>query len=76
MQDNLQNDLNEQYFKKTAKILGIPVDFVRKDFYVTKAIEILTNVKNDYFRLIFQGGTSLANQQYNEFPVTKPSKWW
>lgn len=51
---------NEEQIKKTAKLLSIPVEFVRKDFYVTKAIQVLVGVQNDYFSLIFQGGTSLS----------------
>jgi len=46
--------------KKTAKLLQIPEIFVRKDVFVTNAIYILSQVKNDYFSLVFQGGTSLA----------------
>lgn len=52
--------LNEQHVRKTAITLGIPADFVRKDFYVTRAIKTLTNVQDAYFALIFQGGTSLS----------------
>jgi len=52
--------LNEEHIKKTAKLLGLPSEFIRKDFYVTKAIKTLVNVQDDYFNLIFQGGTSLS----------------
>jgi len=31
-----------------------------KDFYTTKVIRTLTNVKDEYFELVFQGGTSLS----------------
>ncbi|HSW69628.1 MAG TPA: nucleotidyl transferase AbiEii/AbiGii toxin family protein [Gammaproteobacteria bacterium] len=46
--------------KKTAKMLRIPADFIIKDYYVTLAIQILSSVKDPYFDLIFQGGTSLS----------------
>ncbi len=46
--------------KKTAKMLGIPADFIIKDYYITLAIQALSSVKDPYFTLIFQGGTSLS----------------
>src|SRR3989344_3735746 len=46
--------------EQTSEILNLPISYVRKDFYLTKAIHALSQVKNDYFELIFQGGTSLA----------------
>jgi predicted nucleotidyltransferase component of viral defense system len=46
--------------RKTAIQLGIPTDFVKKDYFVTSAIQAITNVENDFFALIFQGGTSLS----------------
>ncbi len=53
-------ELIDTQVKKTAKILGIPADFIIKDYYVTLAIQALTRIKDPYFDLIFQGGTSLA----------------
>src|SRR5579872_5288082 len=53
-------ELSDSQVKKTAKILGIPADFIKKDYYVTLAIQALTHVKDEYFDLIFQGGTSLS----------------
>ena len=53
-------ELNLEHIKKTAIILGIPADFVRKDYYVTKAIQILSSIQDEYFMLVFQGGTSLS----------------
>lgn len=52
--------LNEEHIRKTAKLLALPAEFVRKDFYVTKAIKALVGVEDDYFSLAFQGGTSLS----------------
>ncbi len=53
-------ELDQQQTRKTSIQLGIPVDFVRKDFFVTKVIQSLTGLENKYFALIFQGGTSLS----------------
>jgi len=56
----MPGELNEQQIRKTAILLGLPVDFIRKDYFVTKAIRLLTGVNDEYFELIFQGGTSLS----------------
>jgi len=56
----MPGELNESHIRKTAAYLGLPVDFIRKDYFVTKAIRLLTSVQDDYFELIFQGGTSLS----------------
>lgn len=53
-------ELNEQHIRKTSVQLGIPADFVRKDYFVTQAIQALTQVEDEYFALVFQGGTSLS----------------
>ncbi len=44
--------------RKASIFLGIPTDFVKKDYFVTAAIQAITHIKSDYFALIFQGGTS------------------
>jgi len=56
----MPGELNEQQIRQTAIILGLPADFIRKDYFVTKAIRLLTQVQNEYFELVFQGGTSLS----------------
>jgi biotin operon repressor len=43
-----------------SKLLELNEYVVEKDIYVTKAIGMITQVRNDYYDLIFQGGTSLA----------------
>ncbi|NNM59272.1 MAG: nucleotidyl transferase AbiEii/AbiGii toxin family protein [Legionellales bacterium] len=46
---------------ETADILNLDsLSVVEKDFHVTQAIHVLSEIKNDDFSLIFQGGTSLA----------------
>ncbi|HHF0526319.1 TPA: nucleotidyl transferase AbiEii/AbiGii toxin family protein [Legionella anisa] len=56
----MPGELNEQQIRQTAIILGLPADFIRKDYFVTKAIRLLVGISNDYFELVFQGGTSLS----------------
>src|SRR5579862_2552755 len=33
---------------------------IEKDYYVTQVIHALSNIENEYFRLVFAGGTCLA----------------
>lgn len=56
----MPGELNEQQIRQTAIFLGLPSDFIRKDYFVTKAIRLLVSIENEYFGLIFQGGTSLS----------------
>jgi hypothetical protein len=56
----MPGELNEQQIRQTAIILGLPADFIRKEYFVTKAIRLLVGLSNDYFELVFQGGTSLS----------------
>lgn len=56
----MPGELNELQIRKTAEVLELPADFIRKDYFVTKAIRLLVGIKDDYFELVFQGGTSLS----------------
>lgn len=56
----MPGEINEQQIRQTAIILGLPADFIHKDYFVTKAIRLLTGIQNSYFELVFQGGTSLS----------------
>ncbi|HAT9712911.1 TPA: nucleotidyl transferase AbiEii/AbiGii toxin family protein [Legionella pneumophila subsp. pneumophila] len=56
----MPGELNEQQIRQTAILLGLPSEFIRKDYFVTKAIRLLVDIQNDYFGLVFQGGTSLS----------------
>lgn len=56
---NDTEDLKE-LVQATSIQLSLNQDAVEKDFYVTKAIQVLTQVEDDYFTLVFQGGTSLS----------------
>jgi predicted nucleotidyltransferase component of viral defense system len=51
---------NAVQIRQAAIKLGIPAEFVRKDYFVTQAIHLLMQINNDYYALGFQGGTSLS----------------
>ncbi|MFN7096565.1 MAG: nucleotidyl transferase AbiEii/AbiGii toxin family protein [Gammaproteobacteria bacterium] len=54
--DNLHKLITE-----TADILNLDsFAVIEKDFYVTQAIHALSDIQNEYFNLVFQGGTALA----------------
>lgn len=61
MQSN--NELIQQ-IQATAKILNIEEYVIEKDYFLTKAIRNVVSIKNEHYRLIFQGGTSLS-KAYN-----------
>lgn len=44
----------------TSTILGLAASVIEKDYYITRIIHRLSVVENDYFRLVFAGGTCLA----------------
>ncbi len=55
-----QNQLKE-LVSVTAETLSIRYpSIIEKDYYVTRVINALSSVENEYFRLIFAGGTCLA----------------
>ncbi|WP_019217681.1 nucleotidyl transferase AbiEii/AbiGii toxin family protein [Legionella tunisiensis] len=56
----MTGELKEQQIRQTSIILGLSADFIRKDYFVTKAIGLLSKISNDYFGLVFQGGASLS----------------
>jgi predicted nucleotidyltransferase component of viral defense system len=57
MQD--KNELREQ-IEATSNKLNLNEYAVEKDIHITRAIHTLSQVQNDYFALVFQGGTSLS----------------
>jgi len=59
MRDNGTENLKE-LTQATSIKLNLSQFAVEKDFYITKAIYALTRVEDEYFSLIFQGGTSLS----------------
>lgn len=58
MQNN-NNDLHN-LISATQAYITLPGAVIEKDYYVTQVIQTLSNIENDYFRLIFCGGTCLA----------------
>ena len=48
------------HINKTAGILGLDASTIEKDYYVTQIIHALSGIENEYFRLVFCGGTCLA----------------
>lgn len=44
----------------TSEVLDLPNFVVEKDYYVTQVIQSLSHIENEFFRLIFCGGTCLA----------------
>lgn len=44
----------------TKKELSLSEAVIEKDYYLTKTLQLLSEVKNDYFNLVFAGGTCLA----------------
>lgn len=57
MQDSLE--IKEQ-IDAVSQITGLSRFVIEKDLYVTQAIAVVNQVKNEHYDLIFQGGTSLA----------------
>ena len=49
-----------QYVEATANALDLPESVIEKDYYVTQVIQTLSSTENEYFRLVFCGGTCLA----------------
>ena len=52
-------ELNEQ-IEAVNQLTGLSRFVIEKDLYVTQAISIVSNMIDDVYELIFQGGTSLA----------------
>lgn len=44
----------------TQAHISLRASVIEKDYYVTQVIHVLSNVENEYFRLVFCGGTCLA----------------
>ncbi|MHB1947406.1 MAG: nucleotidyl transferase AbiEii/AbiGii toxin family protein [Gammaproteobacteria bacterium] len=53
------NDLAE-LIELTYQQTGIAPGLVEKDYYVTQVINHISQIKNEYFKLVFAGGTCLA----------------
>lgn len=53
-----KNDLRDliEITRLNIKLTGAVIE---KDYYVTQAIHALSDIQNEYFRLVFAGGTCL-----------------
>jgi len=49
-----------ELIETTGEVLELDESVIEKDYYVTRVIQSLSGLENDYFRLIFAGGTCLA----------------
>lgn len=58
----MQNNISDlRALAQAASIkLNLSQFAVEKDFYITNVIRTLITVDDDYFTLVFQGGTSLS----------------
>lgn len=56
----MHDKLKKQEIEKASALLNIPEEYIRKDFYVSELIRTLTLVEDDFFSLVFQGGTCLS----------------
>lgn len=55
----MQSDVTRLVIE-TSDFLNIDEMLVEKDYYVTQVIHSLSDIENEFFRLIFAGGTCLA----------------
>lgn len=62
MQDDAA--LLKKLIAETSAILNLGRDIIEKDFYVTKIIHALSEINDNYYKLVFHGGTCLA-KAYN-----------
>ena len=56
----LDEDNLSELAQATSIKLNISQFAVEKDFHVTKVIQTLTQTDDNYYSLVFQGGTSLS----------------
>lgn len=56
----LNNKELKELISATQQYINLSEAVLEKDYYVTQVIHALSNLENEYFRLIFCGGTCLA----------------
>lgn len=56
----MPDELLFQSIEETGRRLDLDNSVIEKDYYVTQVIQALSSVENEYFRLVFCGGTCLA----------------
>lgn len=56
----MQNDDLQDLIEICSDKIGLPGVFIEKDFYLTQALHMISDINNPYFSLVFHGGTALA----------------
>lgn len=56
----LNNTALQELILATRQKINLPESAIEKDYYVTQVIHSLSDTEDDYFRLVFAGGTCLA----------------
>lgn len=60
MLNNFQNEKTLQQIDQLSKYLRLDPFVIEKDLYVTQAISVVSKISQEYYDLVFQGGTSLV----------------
>ncbi|MBY0545530.1 MAG: nucleotidyl transferase AbiEii/AbiGii toxin family protein [Gammaproteobacteria bacterium] len=55
----MQDDLRE-LIKVCSEFSSLPARVIEKDYYLTQVIHLLSDIQDDHFSFVFQGGTALA----------------
>ncbi len=53
------NDITRRIIE-TSNLLNLDEVLIEKDYYITQVIHTLSNIENDFFQLVFSGGTCLV----------------
>lgn len=64
MKNKLMLDNPKELIEFASLELNISQFAIEKDLYVTRAIQILSEIEDEYFFLVFQGGTCLAKAHH------------
>lgn len=56
----MQNNRLIHLIDSASEILDLQKSIIEKDYYVTQVINSISDIENDYFNLIFCGGTCLS----------------
>lgn len=56
----MQNENLTRLIIDTSDLLNLDETIVEKDYYVTQVLRTLSDIENEFFRLVFAGGTCLA----------------
>lgn len=60
MPNKYMDSKTKEQIEDLTQLLGLHEYVIEKDFYVTKAISIVTKISHELYDLVFQGGTSLS----------------